>query len=299
MITTNFISSYPIKFKAPYAAPKINLDALRPFAAKTEPLIGNSLSTRYFSNVTGQPLNKRGKGCEFFGVACWEQLMNKLENHAALLVTKAKWIVEGFENGHIVNMPAIIYLDELSSLEKGKEELYSNIGDPCCQTRNYIDELNLQKAGRWTLYSKEFFGESRLGALSHTIGLVPHHKNLLVLDSLGEGTELQKQFHSKIRYLLSDAGYENIIFSTKVQQPITEFSCNNWTYANINSVLNYIFRNKDAKINSSEELNRILEEDINTILENQLTDVEQFKYEHPNWSDARHWNFINTPTLWH
>lgn len=299
MITANFISSHPIKFKASHAAPKANTGVLKLLATKTESLAGDSLTIDYSPHITGQPLNKSGKGCEFFGVADWEQLINKLENHAALLVAKAKWIVEGFENGHIVNMPAIIYLDELSSLEKGKEELYSNIGGPFSKTRNYIDELNLQKAGRWTLYSREFFGESRLGALSHTIGLISYNNNLLVLDSLGEGTELQKQFHSKIRYLLSDAGYENIVFSTKVQQPITEFSCNNWTYANINSVLNYIFRNKDAKINSSEELNRILEEDINTILENQLTDVEQFKYEHPNWSDARHWNFINTPTLWH
>ena len=183
-------------------------------------------------------------------------------------------------------MPITIYLDDLSSINKGKKSIYSSILGMTDSTRNYIDELNLQKAGRWTLYSREFFGESRLGALSHTIGLVPHHKNLLVLDSLGEGTELQKQFHSIIKYLLSDAGYENIIFSTKVQQPITEFSCNNWTYANINSVLNYIFRNKNAKIHSPEELNRILEEDINTILESQRIDVEQFKYEHPDWLDT-------------
>lgn len=265
----NPLSKAVAKYRTPYNTIKADPAVLKAFSTKAESAVGDIFAVNHYPEITGKPLDKMSGGCIFFGVDSWENLTKKLENHITLSQVKSKWVIEGYDSGQIINMPICIYLDDLSSIQKGKNTIYSNIGGTLRPSWNYIDDLNSQKAGKWTLYSEKYFGKSSLGAMTHTIGLVPNKRNLLVLDSLGESTDAQKMFHGQIKELLSEAGYQNIIFSTKVQQPIYEFSCNNWTYANIESVLNYIARNGNFEIHTSDELNKLLREDINEILNEQ------------------------------
>ena len=269
----NPLSKSAVCLRMPYVAAKMEPSVLKTFAAKAEPFVGDTFTVNYFPKIAGTPLDKSSEGCKFFGVDCWENFETKLQNQGLLNDLKSKFEWGDYPNvHHITNLPPCIILDDLSSINIAMDSLYT-IKDGIRRPSDYLQELNRNGAGKWTFFSREYFGESRLGALSHTVGLVTQGKNLLVLDSLGESTEAQKKFHAQIKDLLAYAGYENIIFSTKVQQPLNELSCNNWTYANIESVLKRINEDRTFQIRSSEELDKLLGEDINQILDEQMHDI--------------------------
>jgi len=267
----NSLTKAVAKTKAPYLAPKFDMQTLKSLEFKLEQVVGDTLTISHSPKIAGKPLDRMSKECNFFGVDSWGNLITKLENHRQLSIVKSSWRVEG-RQGRIVSMPPIS-LDDPSGFKIGKENLYQSFSPQTESSGNFINELNRQKTGKITFYSKEFFGITPIGNMAHTVGLVSNHDNLLVIDSLGEGTIQQKNFHKKIKELFADAGYKNIIFSTKTQQPIDDLTCNNWSYANIESVINYIVKNNDVKINSSNELNKLLKEDINEILREQMNVV--------------------------
>lgn len=269
----NPLSKAAVRLRVPYVAAKIEPSVLKTFAAKAESFVGDTFTVNYFPKIAGTPLDKSSEGCKFFGVDCWENFEAKLLNQGLLNELKSKFEWGDYpEAHHITNLPPGIFLDDFASVDIAMNNLYT-IKDGVCRPSDYIQELNRNGAAKWTFFSREYFGESRLGVLSHTVGLVTHDKNLLVLDSLGERTEAQKKFHAQIKDLLSYAGYENIIFSTKVQQPLNELSCNHWTYANLESVLKRINEDRTFQIRSSKDLDKLLGEDINQILDEHMHDI--------------------------
>ena len=76
------------KSQTPYATPKVNANVLKPLAEKNGSSTENNLGIKHITKITGQPLNTKAKGCVFFGVASWRQLLEKLENHMALSEAK-------------------------------------------------------------------------------------------------------------------------------------------------------------------------------------------------------------------
>ena len=95
---------------------------------------------------------------------------------------------------------------------------------------------------------------------------------LLVLDSL----PFDEPKVVKYRNLLLDKlfrqprhkeNFSKIIFSTKPQQNMTEYTCNNWTHANIEAVQKAL--DSGSSFVNSSELNEVLPNDINQILRKQ------------------------------
>ena len=65
--------------------------------------------------------------------------------------------------------------------------------------------------------------------------------------------------------------FSEIIYSTKPQQFMNEYTCNNWSIGNIEKIKKELA--KGSIIKNSEELNQLLPDDINKILEEQYNYV--------------------------
>ena len=211
----------------------------------------------------GQQLNKTSDACKYFGVDSSENVLKKIKHHEKLNNANTSWRTSNYSSGQIVNLGTMSLTNlnaEKSFLHKG-ERIGVN-GHPW----TLIDEIKTQGAAKIT-FVDQIFGTNPLGGV-HTIGLVTKDNYLYVLDSLGECSKELKEFHLAIRELFSDAGFIDIIFSSKVQQPMNEFTCNNWTFANIQSVVNKLY-GENHPIKSTEDLDKILREDINNILTEQ------------------------------
>lgn len=211
----------------------------------------------------GQCLNKSSDACKYFGVDSPENILKNIRHHEKLNNANESWRTSDYSSGKIVNLGTM----SLTNIEAEKRFLHKG-GRIGVHGRPWtlIDEIKTQGAAKITFMDK-IFGTNPSGG-AHTIGLVTRDNYLYVLDSLGEGTKELKEFHQVIRELFSDAGFTDIIFSSKVQQPMNEFTCNNWTFANIKSVVNELYGQKRS-IKTTEELDKILREDINNILEEQ------------------------------
>lgn len=59
------------------------------------------------------------------------------------------------------------------------------------------------------------------------------------------------------------------MFSNKPQQTLEEYTCNNWTHANLDAVIEYLKNGKDKEL-TPEVLDKILPKDINAVLKQQF-----------------------------
>lgn len=178
-------------------------------------------------------LDKTSEECEFFGANSRENVDSKIVNQLCLTVLKT-------QEENIVNFPNTSIHDIIcgQNLEKLKKP---------------IEDFMEKGVARWTLYNND--GDQ------HTIGLVKHKDNIYVLDSLAGYYEdfniANKAFSNFLKC--------NVVFSKKHQQKNDEYSCNNWTHANIDAVLAAIREDRLTPDN----LDDILPNDINKILSEQ------------------------------
>lgn len=214
--------------------------------------------------IVGVPLDKASRECEYFGVDSSEHVADKISSHIKLDKAKKEWSID-WSGGEILNFGG------WTINQKGIEKLKQYLCEKALihgVMRTRIREFNLNQTAKMTCLS-EIFGKSKNGCPEiHTIGLVSANGNLYILDSLGEQIPPLKDFHSMLKEAFKDFGYRKIIVSTKPQQAVTDYTCNNWTFANIESALNAIYKH-NLRIETVEELNKILPEDINKILEEQ------------------------------
>ena len=117
--------------------------------------------------------------------------------------------------------------------------------------------------GRLTVSDKLFGKNGKEG--THTIGLFKNENQLYIIDSISEENNKEvKKFHQTLKQIL---GVKDVIFTTKPQQSLEEYTCNNWTHANLDAILKHE-KNGNKKWNK-ETLHSILPNDINKILEEQ------------------------------
>ena len=124
---------------------------------------------------------------------------------------------------------------------------------------------------KMTFTGYKFNGKNAL----HSIGFIRDGKGqLFILDSLGNTTQEAQSFHKKLADIILENekgvpnGIRKVIFNSKVQQMADELTCNNWTMANLKAVRDALDRGK--YIRTTEELDRILPNDINKILQEQM-----------------------------
>ena len=90
---------------------------------------------------------------------------------------------------------------------------------------------------------------------------------LYVLDSFGKNTEYRKQLEE----VFNSNMFSKVILNNKKQQAQNTYTCNNWTFANIEAVKNKL--NEGKIIDNSHELDSILPKDINKILSEQKESI--------------------------
>lgn len=204
--------------------------------------------------------------CQFFGNNSSEEVFGKLYNHMILILAKNEefnWAVNRTFNN----------IDDLNVLQKIKDSIWEG-------ENSFICNLKEKGASRFTIQSKKFSKNDSMA--SHTIGLVydKRFNSLLVLDSLSDVYPDVRMYKNLLKYFLfannsNKNSFSSIIFSTKSQQLITEYTCNNWAIANIEAVLKAL--NSGVIIKNSNDLNKILPNDINKVLEAQENYVLQHK----------------------
>ena len=178
------------------------------------------------------PLDKTSEASIFFGIDSRNNINNQLLNQLALTVLKTK-------DQNIINFPNM-YIYKMVD------------GEDINRLERPINRFKETGVARWTL---------RSGNELHTIGLVKDNDTVYVLDSLNSFYKDKEKFKDTFRNLFG----ENIVFSTKPQQKNDEYTCNNWTHANIDAVLQAIEDGRLTKTN----LDDILPNNINKILEEQ------------------------------
>lgn len=220
-------------------------------------------SSHLTPKFAGQRLDKCSEACRYFGVDSPENIRKNLKHHEKLNRANETWRTNNYSFGNIINLGTM----SLDNISVEKAFLYKGRGIGAHgRPWTLIDEIKSQGAAKITFLDPQF-GTNPLGG-AHTIGLVAKDNYLYILDSLGEQTREIQEFHSKIKELFSDGGFTKIIFSSKIQQPLDEYTCNNWTFANIKSVVSEVYGH-NKQIRTTEELNNILREDINNILREQ------------------------------
>lgn len=241
-------------------------------------LISNQ-NRAFIISGTKQKLNKASEACKFFGVDNVKNVFKSIKNQCLLtdLKTKDLGMTKSFMHGTCID-----YSDK-NSLEKVKNYIwngYTREKNGISNAFSGIEELKKNGCARTTVYGKLYGKMGKKG--SHTIGLVydKNSNNLYILDSLGEGLPTIKKHHKMLKNLFSQADltsnnkpFNNVIISTKKQQNYNQYCCNNWTFANIESLKEAL--NKGLKINNSNELNNVLPNDINKILSEQKTFIEK------------------------
>lgn len=124
----------------------------------------------------------------------------------------------------------------------------------------------LQKGfGRLTITDK-IFGDG-INEGTHTVGLVSHKGKIYILDSLPETYPEIKDCHERLVGFLG-LNPKDVVFSNKPQQTMEEYTCNNWTHANLDAVMNYL-KNSPEKDLTSEVFDEILPVNINNVLTSQ------------------------------
>lgn len=207
-------------------------------------------------------LNRQSEASLFFGVNDRQSVYQKLENHINLALLKSKDV------GIISSFPrrAFFSVDKPKTLENAWNHIWTKL-----KGRKF-DEL-LKSPARLT-FEGIFFGQNGTSG-THTIGILYDQKSktLFCLDSLSNLCKKVKEYQYilKTQIFNSPNGeIKKIIFSNKPQQNWNEYTCNNWTIANLEALQKHL--KTGAKINNTNELNAVLPDDINFILD------EQYKY---------------------
>jgi len=209
-----------------------------------------------------RPLDKKSPSSKFFGVTSREEVITHLYEQARLSQLKCK-------EQNII--PSLIKnqfnIDDAGALISERENLWKT---------DKINDLWDKGAARFT-FAGNFFGNGVYKNDGvHTIGLVvdKQTKTLFVLDSLPESVPAVSDYRKKLKNFLfvpnnydHPLKFDKIIFSTRPQQNLDEYCCNNWTHANIEAVQKEL--KSGRKITSQEELNAILPDNINKILDEQ------------------------------
>lgn len=226
---------------------------------------GKNVSLESFTAASLQArkaLNVKSEASRFFGVDKRENVMQNLTNHINLVLLKSK------DLGILSSFPkrAIFSVDKPNTLVKAWHHIWDS-----AKGRKF-DEL-LKNPARLTFDGK-FFGEGGMEG-SHTIGMLyePKTKTLFCLDSLSNFCKQVKKYQEILMNKIFNSPngeIKKIIFSNKPQQYVNEYTCNNWTIANIEALKMALKQGKN--IDSTEKLNEVLPDDINEIL------LKQYKY---------------------
>ena len=202
-------------------------------------------------------LDVNSEACKFFGVENSVDANRQIENHIKLIELKCK------QNNILNKFPLDVFVSLEHEMTMGKA--WQHLWLP--EKGKQFERLHTSPA-RMTFSSKLFGKNGEEGF--HTIGIVfhPESKTLYILDSLPnsikEVSEYQDILKSRIFVPMPQREVNNIIFSNKPQQNMNEYTCNNWTFANIEALLKALKEGKT--IDSVEKLNEVLPDDINKIL---------------------------------
>ncbi len=192
-------------------------------------------------------LDKTSKECEFFGTDNEINIQKQILNQCALSKLKTK-------DQNLINLP-FINIDSADKTNTNKVKK--------CILKLFSKE---KSAGRVTILS-DFFGKNK----THTVGLFENNNKLYIIDSLPQNNKLVKQYHKKLSQILSIIK-KKIIFISKNQQEFDEYTCNNWTHSNIDTILKL---KKDTKSLTSKIIKMNLLTDINKVLRNQKQYIEE------------------------
>lgn len=190
------------------------------------------------------PLNRSSFYSDFFGVKSASNIQEQLKNQMALSWLKTQ------EQG-LGTFPSIV--------------LYAAPDTKLVQKS--LKNLRAKKFGRFTVSDKIFGPDYKSD--THTVGIVYHKDKYFILDSLSEKNPKIKDYHKRlVDYLGLDP--KEVVFSTKPQQKLDEYTCNNWTHANLDAVRDYLAeKGADTEL-TPEILDQILPDNINKVLYHQF-----------------------------
>lgn len=193
------------------------------------------------------PLKRDSLYCAYFGGDSAKNVQKQLESQMSLSWLKAR-------EQNLVTFPPITL--------SGEPETKS--------IKKALNKLKEQGFGRMTVTDKLFGHYVEEG--THTIGLVHNGGKFggkyIILDSIPETYPQIKDYHAR---LIKHLGLnpEDVMFSNKPQQTLEEYTCNNWTHANLDAVIEYLKNGKDKEL-TPEVLDKILPKDINAVLKQQF-----------------------------
>ena len=190
-------------------------------------------------------LNRYSNACDYFGADSAKHIQWRWDNQMAL-----SWLKTRDQN--LVHFPPITLSGEpdVRGITKSLKRLKEN------------------GFGRLTITDK-LFGDSVNKEGTHTIGLVHHQGKYIILDSIPETYPELKDCHERLVKFLG-LNPKDVIFSNKPQQSFEEYTCNNWTHANLDAVIEYMKNGGKDKELTPEVLDKILPEDINRVLGQQF-----------------------------
>lgn len=189
-------------------------------------------------------LNRYSNACDYFGADSAKHIKWRFDNQMALTWLKTR-------DQHLVHFPPIVL---------------SGTPDTKSITKS-LNKLQEQGFGRLTITDKLFGNCIEEG--THTIGLVHHKGKYIILDSIPESYPEIKNCHERLVKFLG-LNPKDVIFANKPQQTLEEYTCNNWTHANLDAVINYLENGGINKELTPKVLDKILPEDINRVLGQQF-----------------------------
>lgn len=180
--------------------------------------------------------------CNFFGANSLANIQKKINNQMGLTWLKTR-------DEDLVNFP----------------QAFISYGPKDKKISKAFNKLKEKGFGRLTVFDKLFGNGTKDG--THTVGIVYHKVKYYILDSIPETYSEIKDFHRRLINFLK-LNPKDVMFSNKPQQSMTEYTCNNWTHANLDAVMNYI-KHYPEKDLTPEVFDKILPENINKILDEQ------------------------------
>lgn len=201
-------------------------------------------------------LDKGSRECHYFGVDSAENIENCLGNQIALTWLKV-------DEQKLENFPPVI-LSKTFDIPHYSAPVDSNSLPMRIAESMY--NLKEKGVGRLTITDK-LFGKNGMDG-THTIGLVYHNGKYVFLDSIPQTYPEIKNYRERLVKFLG-LNPKDVVFSNKPQQTMEEYTCNNWTLANIDAVLDFWKAGGKDKDLTPQVLDEILPENINEVLSQQ------------------------------
>ena len=249
---------------------QINLNIYKPVSYRTQyypsftKMYGESNINKNQSIAeTSKTLDRNSDACKFFGVTSRDAINDRFYTQTFFSRLKCR-------DYNIMESLGLFNIDSIPALLSARKNLWET---------DKIKKLWDKGASRFTFSGSQFGKDSQGYNGVHTVGLVVDKKTrtLFILDSLSDSDSYVADYRKKMENFLFKSPkdddrfkFDRIIFSTKYQQNDDEYTCNNWTHANIEALQKELKNGK--KITTSEELNEVLPDNINNIL------VEQKDY---------------------